>query len=326
MLLLLLFLLPAVALAAPDEGLRHELDEANALKDGSACDEAVLRYEELIEKLPLNSPLRGLARYNQSVCFEDMGLAEPALIGHAQVADDQSAPLDVRQDARFREALILIALERDPEARRALTKLRRRLADSPGREVSSVYVAWIEVRAGVRDRAARRLADAVPVLEAAHAVEDREGLATHLAVASVAMGDLVAEEALRIRLRGSPDRVRALLSRLGETTDAAQVYYVDAMRREDPTWAAGAALHLGVMFTDSFERLRELRDRLRDKPLPGWSPGESQVLELWLTERLDPTLLKARQALRLCADIPSSTGAANRFSDECERRLGIPPL
>jgi tetratricopeptide (TPR) repeat protein len=322
---ILLLSLSTPAMAGDSAALREDFGEANALKDGDACDEAVIRYEELLGRLPEGSALRAPARYNQAVCLEEMGSPEAALENHRIVAEDPAAPDDLRRDARFRQAVVQIALDEDGDARRTLTKLLTALDASPMREVAWVHLAWLDIRAGRHRAAARRLAEAVPVLEAAHSVDDRQGLAVHLALASVAMGDLVAREALDTPLRGSPKKLRERLLTLGETAEAAEVYYVDAIRREDPTWAAAAALHLGWMYLRTYERLVELRRRLDDGKRGSTDP-EARALVLWLRDRLDPTLLKARQALRLCSEIPLMTGSRNRFSNECKEQLGVPPF
>ena len=321
---LLLMLLAADAFASPAP-MRHDFDEANALKDGDACDEAVVRYEQLLDRLPEDSALRGAARYNQAVCLEEMGLADAALEAHAQVAQDPSATRLILRDAQFRIALIHVARGDDRLAWKALMGLLRE-SQSPERDVISVHLAALAARAVRRRRAAKRLTLAVPVLEAAHDVDDRLGLDTHMAVASLTMGDLVAGDALRTPLRGSSEDLRAALDRIAVTVEAAQAHYVDAMRRGDPTWAAAASLHLGELFVTFHGRLFVLRQRLQRRPPPRSSKAEALALDIWLGQRGEPLLLQARQLLRLCADMPREVGAPNRFTERCAERLDEPPL
>jgi hypothetical protein len=323
---LLIFLIgsPKGPPGAVASDLHHEFSEANALKDGSACDEAVLRYQELVDQAPPGHELVPPARYNQAVCFEELHLPAAALETHRMVSGDKHAPRSLRADAGFRAGLILVALGEDREARRTLRPLARTLG-SPEREVVVVHLAWIDARTGKRRAAARALKQAVPVLESAFE-DERPELAPHLAVASLAMGDVVAGEALGVEFRGRADSVRDALNRVGETVEAANSYYLDAIRYGDPTWAAAAALRLGGLFVEFHARFGELRAGIEPRPRPGWSKGEAAAMSVWLSDRLEPLFSRAREAYELCSRLPERTGTDNRFTRECTARLAVPPF
>ncbi len=324
-LLLALVLLAAAPAAAAGPDPKRHFDEANALKDGDACDEAVLRYEEFLVAAP-DSEFAPTARYNQAVCFEDLGLAAAALEAHTAVVEDFSAPPELRADARFRIARIHTVLDENDEARRALGALAASVKSSPDAEVIQVHLAWLDAQAGLPRAAAKRLAKAVPVLEAAHAEDERAGLDVHLALASLTMGDLVGRRALEVKLKGDYERVQEALARAADAAGAAESYYVDALERRNPAWGAAATLHLGTLYVEFHALLSSYREGLGDDKPKGWTPGQTRAMEAWLGDRLDPLLLKARQALKICVDIAAQAGESNRFTKACDEALGLPPF
>ena len=301
-----------------------ELGEADALKDGGACEEAVLRYENVVKTYP-DGHEAPIARYNQGVCFEELAAPEAALEAYAEVAEMKRADADLRADARFRSALVLTALGRDEQARSALKRLLKSGIEDPARAVVEVQVAWLDAEQGRSHPAAERLARVVPLLEAAHEADERAGLHVPLATASVAMGDLIARRALETPLRGKPDAYRARLDSVGESAGIAESHYVAAMQRKDPTWASAAALHLATLYIAFHGIVASERTRLgAERPL-GWTVGETRATAAWLGDRLAPLRHRARMALTLCSDIAARTGT-NRFTTECEKALGEPPF
>ncbi len=322
-LLILALLVPSAAAAHPDPKLHF--DEANALKDGDACDEAVLRYEQFIEAAP-ESELVPVARYNQAVCFEELQLAEAALEAHTAVAEDFGASPDLRADARFRVALIHVVMDDKEEAHRTLTALALKVKRSPEADVVQVYLAWLDSQAGRAQAAARRLSTAVPKLEAAHAEDDRRGLDVHLALASVTMGDLVGRRALQVKLSGSYEKLQEALARAADAAGAAESYYVNALERRDPTWASAATLHLGTLYVQFHALLGGYKEVLEEGPPKGWKVAEARALAAWIGDRLDPLLLKARQSLTICMDVAAQAREKNRFTEQCDEALGLPPF
>jgi tetratricopeptide (TPR) repeat protein len=302
-----------------------DFDEANALKDGGACDEAVIRYQSFIDANPEASEAPA-ARYNQGVCFEELMLPTAAFDSYTEVVEDFGDDDGLRADARFRIALIHVATGEVSEARRALAALQSSVKTSPQREIVDVQIAWLDAQAGRSKTAAKRLAVAVPVLEAAHAEDPNLGIDVHLATASVAMGDLVGRRALEVKLGGDHDAVMAALDAAAETAAAAEAYYVDALRLQNPTWASAAALHVGTLYVTFHGIFAAYRGDLNSKTPKGWTLGQARALDAWLGDRMGPILIKARQALTICTDIRAQVGRPNRFTKDCEAALGAPPL
>ncbi|HCP47079.1 MAG TPA: hypothetical protein DIU15_13620 [Deltaproteobacteria bacterium] len=297
----------------------QQFAEANALKEADACDEAIHRYDEVLNASPTLHRTHVLALYNQAVCFESLGSLDRATANYTQLLSRNDAEARaIHADVQFRRGLVRIAENQPRAARRDLLAVRHRTTDRTARARIDVQLGWLDVESRHLARASHRLLGAIRVLTGK--VSEPTSEAYFLAQALCALGDVFVAEASRVDMhrRGVKRTVRAL-NRRAELLSRAQDYYVAAIDQQVPTWAAAAALHLGRAYQAAADELWEFYSNQQPTAKP--EPTAQAAMQRWLLDRIPTLLRKSFEAYSICQSLGYETGDISRFTRACSEAL-----
>jgi len=313
----LALLFPAQTLGAST--VQRDFDEANTLKDGDACNEAIARYSEVLAAAEPTSRIHALALYNQAVCFETTGdLAQAKFSYDLLLTREDPEASALHSDVRFRRGLVLIAGGQLRAARKDLVTVRRQTSDAMARARVDVQIAWIDVGSGHLARASQRLKRAVELLNQAGNQDAPD--AYFLAQALCALGDVFVAEASRVPIhRKNPGRTVDALEKRAALIARAQAYYVAAIDQHVPTWAAAATLHLGRGFQSAADELWKLSNA--QAPSTHKRAAQHLAMQHWIRKRIPMLLRKSFEAYSVCQSLGYETGDISRFTRACSEAL-----
>lgn len=308
----------SVLLLASPAAASPLFDEANTLKDTGGCARAVDLYDDVVASAA-DPQLAAWARFNQGVCFEELGQPLAAVASYTSILDGPRVPEGLA-DARFRRGLMLTELGRSTEARRDFRRLLGAARSPQDRASLALQLAWLDVQAGHNLRAARAASRALAVLDrlAADAVEGE--LRWLRSQAEVILGDAWRRRASRRHLspRSSARALTRTLERRADELQQAERRFTAALQRGDPAWGCGALLLLGQGYAELAKEVQALHE--------GPLPPRLEPLRAWLGERRPHLWRKARESWALCRDLRGRTGTRSAFGDRCLERLEALPV
>jgi tetratricopeptide (TPR) repeat protein len=296
-------------------------EEAGALKDAGACDEAAALYASIAEDPATDSSLRNSARYNQAVCLELLGLFDQATAMYATIIDS-SSDRSLGRDALFRIGMVEALRGDSSGARLRFRALLRGPRDRADRARLHIQLGTLDLEAGRPRRAARHLLRAQRLLAAAASAPESWFAAQH----QVALGDLYVEAASRLKVDyGRPQRIVKRLAKRGKLLERAQQHYAAAIREHQPTWMQAATLHLGRALLAMSTEMDTGAQRLR-AAAPARRSSDFDHLARWLSREGPSMARKAHESFRLCVDVTTETGSITRFGPQCRKQLEHFPM
>lgn len=229
-------------------------DKATRLLNENHCDEAVVLYDKLEREFP-SSRYRSAAIYNAALCLQKTGKAEQAILRYESLIERLPQSSDIK-DALFQKTQLLIGLERFDEALVDSDKLLARSElSSEDRMEAMVYRAQALLGAKRLDEAEREARNSLSYYRTRPEQESIRD--DHLAAqANFVVAETFRLRAEAMSLPAAEvEKQREVLNRRAELILEAQRQYFNTSQFKAPRLAAVSWYRIGDMYDQLWEAI-----------------------------------------------------------------------
>lgn len=281
------------------------LDQGNDALARGRPDEAIARYEKLLQVFP-GSRLAPAAIHNLGLAHEARGDYERAMAQYRRLAEDDALERDA-VDARLRLAAVLAERARWAEARRTLDELLARDDLTHGDRIEGMArLGYVAIEQQDHATAERVLRDALDY----HAkLTTRLDTLSFVAMCRYYLAQVPHRQFRAIPMRLPDAQLERDLATKAELVALAYERYVDALSIQDAYWATAAGYQMSQIY-------KELWDDIVSAPIPGQlSPEAAAYYAREVHERVRSMLEKAMDGHLRNLELAEAHGTRTEWSD-----------